>query len=188
MRKSSIVLSLIVLILFILLVWQWSSKNYYASQIRVVDKYNTQLSMLSGIGALKSTHLHADIKVYINGKPVDFSQKKYQLTTSFIHFEEGIGDVIHTHATGLTIGHLLNSVGMGLSNNEKCIRIEGNNYCNEGNKTLKFYVNGQLSKEIWSYVIKDLDKYLISYGDESEGAIKKQIDSVTSLAQKYRGK
>lgn len=152
-------------------------------QLNGLQIYNQQLSLLSGIGQLGSTHLHADVKVYINGKAIDFSQRKYQIASKFIHFEEGIGDVIHTHATGLTIGHMFKSVGIDINNN--CIKFEGVNYCNDGSKTLKFYVNGNKNYEFDNKLINDIDKYLISYGNENQLEIQKQMDSITNLAPKY---
>lgn len=183
MSKKDLVLYSVILVLVILFLWQWLSKGALATQLGKSDKYNSQLYLLSGIGPLGSTHLHADVKVYINGNVIDFSQRKYQLATSYIHFEEGIGDVIHTHATGLTIGHMLNSVGIKYQNG--CIVVEGQSYCNENGKKLKFYANGNLNSEFYSYAIKDLDKYLISYGDEYEAEIQKQLSSITNLAPKY---
>ena len=183
MRKSTIVLSILTLVLFVLLIWQWSSKSYYFSQMDIAGKYNAQLGMLSGIGPLRSAHLHADVKVYMKGKPIDFSQRKYQLATDYIHFEEGIGDVIHTHATGLTVGHMLNSVGIKF--NGQCLVFEGNKYCSEGNRTIKFYVNGKRRDEMYSYAINDIDKILVSHGTEDEAGIQNQIGSITNLAAKY---
>ena len=173
----------IIFILVILLLWQWLSKGSLIRQLSDLQKYNSQVQLMTGIGPLGSTHLHADVKVYINGQAIDFSQRKYQLQNSFIHFEEGIGDVIHTHATGLTIGHMLKPVGINFNNN--CIFIEGSNYCNDENKKLKFYANGHQNDEFDNYIIKDLDKYLISYGSEDEREIQKQLSSITNLAAGY---
>lgn len=185
MKKTALLYAAIA-ILIAMIIWQWVSGGSSSAQLQQVGRYADQLHMLSGIGPLRSAHLHADVKVYINGKAVDFSQRKYQLTTDFIHFEEGIGDVTHTHATGLTLGHLLNSVGIKLG--DGCINFEGNDYCNGNNKTIKLYINGKPNGELSSYEIRDLDRLLVSYGDEGEEAIKKQLDSVTNLAQKYSGK
>ena len=138
---------------------------------------------MSGVGALRSTHHHADVKVYINGNSIDFSQSKYQVTTSFIHFEDGLGDVIHTHATGLTIGYLFKSIKGDI--NPNCLVFEGESYCNGDRKTLKFYVNGQPNNQFASYVINDLDKILVSYGSENDSGIKSQLASITNLAPKY---
>lgn len=187
MRKKDLVFYVIILALFVLLLWQWISKGALSAQISLhlseLQKDNNDLSLLSGIGPLRSTHQHADMKVYINGKAIDFSQKKYQLASRFIHFEEGVGDVIHIHATGLTIGHLFKSLGGEISND--CMTIDKQTYCNEGDKTLKFYVNGQKSNEFSSHIIKDLNKYLISYGNDDNAAIQKQLNSITNLAPKY---
>lgn len=183
MKKKDLVFYSAILILVVLFLWQWLSKGALANQLNQLQKYNNQLQLLSGIGPLGSTHIHSDVKVYINGQSIDFSQRKYQLATSFIHFEDGLGDVVHVHATGMTIGHLFRSLGMDFNNN--CAVIEGKNYCNEDNMKLKFYVNGQPNKEFDNYVIKDLNKILISYGNENESEIQKQLDSITNLAPQY---
>lgn len=183
MTKKYTIFYAVILILVILFLWQWISKGGLINQLNELQKDNRDLHLLSGIGQLMSTHLHADIKVYINGNAIDFSQEKYQLASRFVHFEEGIGDVIHTHATGLTIDHLLNSLGGNINNN--CIILEGTNYCNEGNKNLKLYINNQQNNEFSNYVIQNLDKILISYGDENEAEIQEQLSSITNLAPKY---
>ena len=91
--------------------------------------------------------------------------------------------MVHTHATGLTIGHLFKSIGIDFNNN--CIKAENQNYCNQGQTTLKFYVNGQLNNDFDNYVIENLGKYLVSYGNENEAEIQKQLSSITNLAPKY---
>lgn len=187
MRKKDLILYILILLLAVLFLWQWLSKGALASQLQTqisqLQKYNYQLQLLSGIDQLGAVHQHADVKVFINGQSIDFSQKKYQVTTSFIHFEDGLGDVIHMHAPGLTIGHLLKSVGINF--NSDCIFMGGQSYCNDNNKKIKFYVNGNPNKEFYNYVMKELDKILISYGSENDAEIKKQLDSVTNLAARY---
>ena len=186
MRRKDIVFYILILTLILLFLWQWISNGSLVAKLSKLDGFaneNNQLHFLSGIGPLKSTHQHADIKVYINGKAIDFSQRKYQVTTSFIHFEEGIGDVVHTHATGLTIGHLFNSLNTDLSNN--CVKFEGENYCSGGSNKLKFYANGKENNEFGNYIIHDLDKILVSYGNENDLEVQKQLSSITNLAAKY---
>ena len=183
MPKKDLVFYILIVVLIILFLWQWLSKEALISQLSQLNKHNSQFQLLSGIGPLSSAHLHADVKIYINSQSIDFSQRKYQLASSFIHFEEGIGEVIHTHATGLTVGHMLKSLGIDFNNN--CIAVEKQDYCSDNGKKLKFYVNGQLSNEFDNRVIRNLDRYLISYGNENESEIKKQLDSVTNLAPRY---
>ena len=141
------------------------------------------LSVLSSqpkIGSAGSAHLHADIKVYVNGNQIDFSQPMYQLQSNLVHFEGGDGDVIHVHATGMTIGYALKTLGINFSPN--CISVGNNNFCNGGTKTLKFYVNGRPNIVFGNYEIRNLDKILVSYGSENETAIQAQLDSITNKA------
>ena len=193
MAKKSQILYLVIITLFVLLLWQWISKNSLMSQIGSLNKqaallqnHNGQLSKLSGIGSLKSTHIHSDIKVYINGQKIDFSQKKYQVATSYIHFENGDGDVVHMHATGLAMNNLFKSLNGDFNGN--CIEFEQQMHCNDNNNKLKFYVNRKPNVEFGYYIIKDLDRILVSYGSESNAEIQKQLDSVTNFSSKYGGK
>lgn len=183
MRKKDLIFYFVILILVVLFLWQWISKGSLINQLNELQKDSNDLHLLSGIGALRSTHEHADVKVYINGQSIDFSQKKYQLNARFIHFEDGLGDVVHVHATGMTLGHLFKSIGMDFSSN--CILFEGRNHCSDNDKKLKFYVNGQSINEFGNKAIKCLDKYLISYGNENEAQIQQQLNSITNLASGY---
>ncbi len=138
----------------------------------------------SGIGAVGSTHIHQDWKMYINGNSVDFSVSKYQKPhiNQQVHLEGGDGDVIHVHATGITTGLFLKSIGIKFDKN--CLVMDtGEQYCSSGDKTLKFYVNGKPNDEWEKYVLRNLDKILISYGNESENAIKQQLASITDKAK-----
>lgn len=183
MTRKGMFFYAVILVLIILLLWQWVSKGSLMQQIHEMQMDNNDLHLLSSIGPLRSTHIHADVKVYINGNAIGFSQKKYQLASRFIHFEEGIGDVVHVHATGMTIGHLLKSLKGGMNNN--CIVLDGNNYCSDNSGKLRFYVNRQPNSEFDNYVFRDLDRILISYGNGNDAETQKQLDSVTNLAPRY---
>ena len=183
MKRKVLIFYFVILILVSLFFWELISKGALLNQLTELQKDRKDLQLLSGIGPLRSVHNHADVKVYIDGKAIDFSQHKYQLASRFIHFEEGVGDVIHMHATGLTIGHLFKSLGGDISTN--CITLDLQSNCRDGNKTSKLYVHNQPNNEFDNYIIKDLDKILISYGNEDQAEIQKQLDSITNLAPKY---
>ena len=50
MGKKDLVLYSLILILVVLFLWQWLSKENLGSQITMLQKYNYQLFLLSGIG------------------------------------------------------------------------------------------------------------------------------------------
>ena len=148
----------------------------------------------SKIGILGSQHIHADWKIYINGKPLGFSDKSHmermrsnQPVSSFIHVDSGApapektGDILHMHATGIPLWVFFNSIGMDFKND--CIILENKEkFCNENDKKLEFFVNGKPNNEFENYVFNDLDKILIIYGNENKEQIKNQVDSITSFA------
>lgn len=134
------------------------------------------------VGPPGSTHIHHDFKMYVNGNAVDFSQPKYQLRSRVVHFEDGDGNVMHTHATGMTLGYALNTMGIQLT---ECLAIDEIKHCNDGNKTVKVYVNGAANSEFGDYLMKDLDKILVSYGSEP---VEPQLASITNLARTQSGR
>ena len=58
-------------------------------------------------GAIGSAHDHTAILVEIFDDRFDFSVPSYQLKSSWIHFEGRDGSTIHKHATGVTLGYLV---------------------------------------------------------------------------------
>lgn len=134
-----------------------------------------------GLGDPGSTHEHTDFKVYLLGEPVDFSQSQYQVRSPYIHVESGVGDLIHKHAVGATLGLFFQS--MGITFNDQCfIRETGQRFCNDGQNTLKMLVNGQVSTRFGKYELRQGDRILISYGPESVDQLAKQLATVTNLA------
>lgn len=135
----------------------------------------------SRIGPVGSTHLHADYKIYIDGKAVDFAKREYMVKAPYVHIEGMNGDVIHVHATGVTIGDFFETLGMKLT--KECFELKKQKYCTVGERTLKFYVNGEPNDLFGDYLMADGDKLLISYGDDSPEEIQKQLASITDYAK-----
>ena len=134
-----------------------------------------------GLGAAGSQHVHTDFKVYLDGRAVDFSQPRYQVRAQHVHVEGGDGDVIHVHATGVKMGYFFSTLGMKF--NQTCFAVDGRNYCNNENKTLKFFVNEVPSDELENYVLQSMDKILISYGNETD--LTSQFNSITNKAEGF---
>ena len=140
------------------------------------------LGRLSGIDNYGSTHIHADIKVYLNGKELNLYRPENFEANKFVHFHatkdktKPNDNVIHVHAKGITLKHFFRSLGIELEKN--CFTYHLERYCNDDEKTLKVYVNGNKIDDFTDYEIKDLDKILVSYGPLDEKEIQKQINSV----------
>ena len=143
------------------------------------------------IGVLDKTkqkhHYHADFKVYIEGKELNFNQEQFFVKSRFVHVENDVqgdsGDVIHMHATGVPLWLFFESIGMEFETD--CFTVDtGVEYCTNAEKSIKFYVNGIENSEFGDYVFNDRDKILISYGDEDED-VSGQLNSVTDNAKNH---
>lgn len=131
-------------------------------------------------GPAGSAHVHAGFAVILNGQAIDFSQAKYQVTTTnsrLIHMEGGDGTTLHRHATGVPVGEFLHSVRMNIA--DGCfITDEGTQYCEQGDSKLRYFVNGEETDNIMDYVLEEEDRILITYGDLTDQQIQEQIKLV----------
>ena len=125
-------------------------------------------------GRLGDEHIHASMLVKIFGDKFDFSTPNYQVKTSWIHFENSDGDTIHRHSTGVELEFMFNSMKIALDDN--CFVFpDGRQFCTNDDYSLKFYVNGQKVNDIRNYVVQEDDRILITYGNESQEEINKQL-------------
>jgi hypothetical protein len=148
-----------------------------------VYSYTQNPPRTANFGALGSTHEHTALKLFINGQTIDFSQPKYQVKSQYVHFENGDGDTIHKHATGIDIGFLFETLGIRFTS-ECIIMDDGTEYCNDGNNTLKFFVNGVRNNMYNNYVLMDGDRILLSYGSEGQEQTDEQLKAVEILSIK----
>lgn len=131
-------------------------------------------------------HLHADFAVFINGNHVDFAKEQFMSTeqqtqSERVHLHDLDGNVIHIHATGVTLKEFFESLEMQFS--DTCFELDTNEtHCSSASQTLKFFVNGQQRTEMQNYEPKDLDRILISFGSENQIQINEQLDAVSDNA------
>ena len=128
-------------------------------------------------GKLGDEHIHASMLVRIFGDKFDFSLPNYQIKTSWIHFENQDGDTIHRHASGVELEFLFNSLSIGLD--EDCFTFpDGRAFCTNEDYSLKYFINHKQVNDIRKYVVMEEDRILISYGNEDQDAIEKQLSEV----------
>jgi hypothetical protein len=125
-------------------------------------------------GKLGDEHIHASMLVSIFGDKFDFTSPNYQVKTSWIHFENQDGDTIHRHSSGVELEFLFNSMNIAIDN--QCfIFPDGRQFCSNDDYSLKFYVNQQKVEDLRNYIVEEGDRILISYGNEDQDAIDKQL-------------
>ena len=125
-------------------------------------------------GKLGDEHIHASMLVSIFGDKFDFTSPNYQVKTSWIHFENQDGDTIHRHSSGVELEFLFNSMNIVID--DQCfIFPDGRQFCSNNDYSLKFYVNQQKVEDLRNYIVEEGDRILISYGNEDQDAIDKQL-------------
>lgn len=123
-------------------------------------------------------HTSADILIRVNGKTIPLSASS---TSEYVKTADN-GTVIHRHKEGLTLGYALSSLGITLT--EKCITINGTEYCTDSANSLKFFVNGTRSLAFDRYVFMPSDKMLISFGPLT-GNIDAELKLIPDNAKKH---
>lgn len=139
--------------------------------------YSSNLSSNNqAYGVLGSAHAHAALAVKMNGIKLDFSESKYQVKSRYMHLENGDGDTLHRHATGVPVAELFRSIKMNVT--DTCFTNDnGTQYCSNGKENLEFYVNGNKTNSIADYVFDEDDRILIVYGD-SPIQVKQDLDQL----------
>ncbi|TFE72089.1 protein-disulfide isomerase [Methylacidiphilum caldifontis] len=134
-------------------------------------------------------HEHADFRVVLEGKPVDFSAAKYQSRFGqeidpYVHLHHGNGRVLHKHKKGITLGYFFKTLGMELNKN-RFVLDTGEKYEVREGKVLLLFVNGKEEPLLDNYEPQDLDKILIYYGPFDYKLISKEISLVSDEACIY---
>lgn len=135
---------------------------------------------------LGDVHEHTDFKVYLNGTPLNFAKQKYmsakdRVIDNFMHLHDLDGQLIHQHMSTTTLKDFFASLNMSFT--ADCFVTDNNaQYCNNGDSTIKMYVNGVKNEQFEDYDFNDLDRILITYGNEDAETIQKQIESVSDKA------
>lgn len=138
----------------------------------------------------EKVHEHADFAVYLNGEKFDFTKAKYQSSDTNpldpdAHLHDGNGDVTHKHRKGITLGYFFDTLNMKFDN--QCFATDDDKqYCSTADKKLRMFVNGKENTAFGNYEFTDLDRILITYGDET--GVADQITSISDDACLYSEK
>ncbi|MBI2543277.1 MAG: hypothetical protein HYW24_03765 [Candidatus Aenigmarchaeota archaeon] len=151
------------------------------------------LTSSTNVGAIGTTHIHADMAIFLNGEELTPFPPEMYVRSPYVHVESGpgAGTVIHIHATNVPLKMFLDSLGMKFNSN--CFEIGDSKYCNNDVNTLKMFVRHENSTweqnyDYEKYIFTDLDKILITYGDETDKDIQLQQNNVTDFSKDNSGR
>lgn len=111
------------------------------------------------IGPAGSDHYHGTIEMTVLGEQVDFSRNEYQLRDDRFHFEAGDGTTWHAHATDVTLGYGMESLGFEVTRSS--VTYEGTTYRDDEAYRVRVTVNGNRVSPA-EYVLQEGDEIRIT--------------------------
>lgn len=147
------------------------------------------------------SHTHADLRVWINGEPLEFDDDEYMSGLSyddashdeeseylhkFLHLHDNVGHVVHRHKPGLDLAEFFDSVDFTFT--EECLILDGGTeYCNDrGDDVWRMFVDGEEAAADPGYVFSDLESILLTYGSndrEVESQLRQMPDDACLYSQ-----
>lgn len=144
-------------------------------------------------------HYHANFVLIINGQKEMFQGMQYytdvsMCTTNTVmtpteraHMHDNVNNVVHIEDHAVTWGQFFANIGwyMGPDFIES---PDGTMYKEAGSTKLNLLINGQDYTDLGGVantVIKDKDKLLVSFGDESNATLQQQYNAIPNSAAHY---
>src|SRR5688500_5504852 len=143
---------------------------------------------VAGFGPLVSADEHATFLVKVNGQNIDFRQPKYQVQSDYIHVENGDGTTLHRHSTNVTFADFLKSINMDIDRKNNCLVFtNGTKYCDndDNDNKLRIFINENSTNSISDYILKNNDRLLVMYGNETNEQIAKALDELNKIEIQY---
>ena len=144
-------------------------------------------------------HYHANFALYINGQHELFRGTQYYAETEMCtagtamtpmgraHMHDNVNNVVHVEDHAVTWGQFFTNLGWYMGPNF-IQSPDGTMYLENGNSRLHLLFNNQDYTDLGGVantVIKDQDKLLVSFGDESSSTLQQQYNAIPSTAHKY---
>ncbi|MEM4255358.1 MAG: hypothetical protein QXR53_03445 [Candidatus Norongarragalinales archaeon] len=169
--------------------------------------YQAFLSPKAASPSTREYHAHADFAVFVNGQKLDFAKEEFMhketcgkpgeeeppidLNTpegmaEAAHLHDLNGNVAHFHHENATLAMFFKGLDFGLTG--ECFETREARYCNTDFKKIKVFANGMQIADIEKYVPSDLDKILVTYGEESASEIRAENEQLTNQACIYSEK
>jgi len=146
-----------------------------------------------------SVHYHANFALYINGQREEFKGPQYYsevemctlntttMPSERVHMHDNVNNVVHVEDHAVTWGQFFTNLGWVMGPTF-IASPDGTIYSENGDNKLNLILNGQDYTDfggLQNTVIKDKDKLLVSFGNETAATLKQRYTAIPSTAQKY---
>lgn len=141
-------------------------------------------SISSKYGEFGSAHEHGALLIKLNDTTLNLAQQPYMIRSDYIYIGAYAGKLdgttLHKYSTKVPMSEFFKSIKMDIANS--CFITDINErYCDNDDYKLRFYVNGNETKDILKYVMQDNDRILITYGKHNSTEISNELKELNEL-------
>lgn len=125
----------------------------------------------------QSTDINASFAIFTNNTFRIFTASMYHNLSEDVYIEASNPNIVHVKKTGTTWNDFFSTLPVKLTST--CLTTgTKETFCTGERGTLQFYINGQRNDSALSQEIREGDKLLVTFGNESDETIQKQFDSI----------
>ncbi len=124
-----------------------------------------------------NTNIKASFAIFTNGTFRVFTASMYHNLSEDVYIESSNPNIVNVKKAGVTWNDFFSTLPFTLT--PECLTTGTNEtFCTGNNGTLKFYINGEQRNNVLDQKINEGDKLLVTFGNESDEAIKRQFSKV----------
>ncbi len=184
MKKTNLIFSILIALLLIggAFVLRPDAVSTVGVVVADAPQQNGALPEISFYG---SEHAHSSLGIFIEGLPLNLQQRKYMVRADEVHLEDNNGVIVHKHAKGVTVPYFLSTIGIRMI--QDCLTLDtGENYCADGDKTLRLIVNGSEIVNFIDYELREGDRILINYGNDNKTELGFKMNNIPVVPEELK--
>lgn len=175
--NRNIVIAIIIIILLTIsyFIFSSSKKNTNTTPDETSLKQSSKSSSVP-----EAVNKQASFAIFTNGIFRVFTAAMYHNLSNDVYIEASNPNIIKIKKDGITWNDFFSTLPFKLTH--ECLTTgTKETFCTNKDMTLKFYLNGEKIAKFLDQVIEDRDKLLVTYGNESDETIKKQIEKIPNV-------
>ncbi len=140
------------------------------------SKNNTSMATTE-TSTTQITDTKASFAIFTNGTFRVFTASMYHNLSEDAYIDSSNPNIVHVKKAGTTWNDFFSTLPFKLTS--ECLTTGTKEiFCTGNRGTLKFYINGEQKNNPLTQEIEESDKLLVTFGTESEEAIKQQLNKI----------
>lgn len=118
--------------------------------------------------------------IFTNGTRRNFDNAMYHGLSETVYLTASDSTLIYVEQPGITWGDFFATLPFEI-NGECLVTGTGQEFCQEGRNQLRFYINGEISNNIFDRPINPNDRLLVTYGSGDQQITNQQLQDLQQL-------